>query len=157
MSYANRLQWDKSTNKKWEINKYSVVRRNCYSSANFWNPGDGNGNLLHYSYLESSMDQRGWWATVHVVTKSQTWLNTYACNFWKVNLPGLLPIKIHTTEVTSKSKHCKDKNSNWHYCLMKCFRTSFAWFCQPSIPCVSLEHLSLRCRQLPNVNSCFAG
>ena len=107
---------------------YCVVRRNCCSSANFWNPGDGNDNPLHCSYLQSMWSQ------------SQTWLNTHTCNFWKVNLLGLLPIKIHTAKVTSKSKHCKDKNSNWHYCLMKCFRASFAWFCQPSIPCVSLEH-----------------
>ena len=35
-------------------------------------PGEGNGNPLQYSCLEDSMDRGGWWATVHVVTKSQT-------------------------------------------------------------------------------------
>ena len=35
-------------------------------------PGDGHGNLLRYSCLESSMDRGAWWATVHGVTKSQT-------------------------------------------------------------------------------------
>ena len=34
-------------------------------------PGEGNGNLLQYSFLENSMDRRAWWATVHGVTKSQ--------------------------------------------------------------------------------------
>ena len=35
-------------------------------------PGEGNGNPLHYSCLENSMDREGaWWATVHGVTKSQ--------------------------------------------------------------------------------------
>ena len=27
---------------------------------------------LQYSYLENSIDRGGWWATVHVVTKSWT-------------------------------------------------------------------------------------
>ena len=35
-------------------------------------PGEGNGNPLQYSCLESSMDRGTWWATVHGVTKSQT-------------------------------------------------------------------------------------
>ena len=33
-------------------------------------PGEGNGNLLQYSCLKSSMDRGTWWATVHGVTKS---------------------------------------------------------------------------------------
>ena len=37
-------------------------------------PGEGNGNSLQYSCLENSMDRGAWWATVHEVTKSQTWL-----------------------------------------------------------------------------------
>ena len=35
-------------------------------------PGEGNGNPLHYSYLENSMDRGGWQATGHGVTKSRT-------------------------------------------------------------------------------------
>ena len=38
-------------------------------------PGEGNGNPLQYSCLENSMDRGAWWATVHGVTKSQTWLS----------------------------------------------------------------------------------
>ena len=34
-------------------------------------PGEGNGNPLLYSCLENPMH---WWATVHGVTKSWTWL-----------------------------------------------------------------------------------
>ena len=34
-------------------------------------PGEGHGNPLEYSCLENPMDRRGWWATVHGVTK--TW------------------------------------------------------------------------------------
>ena len=35
-------------------------------------PGEGNGNPLKYSCLESSMDRGAWWATVHRVAKNQT-------------------------------------------------------------------------------------
>ena len=35
-------------------------------------PGEGNGNPLQYSCLESPMDGGTWQATVHRVTKSQT-------------------------------------------------------------------------------------
>ena len=40
-------------------------------------PGGGNGNPLQYSCPENPMDRGAWWATVHVVTKSQTQLSTY--------------------------------------------------------------------------------
>ena len=35
-------------------------------------PGEGNGNPLQCSCLETSMDRGAWWATVHGVTNSQT-------------------------------------------------------------------------------------
>ena len=52
-------------------------------------PEEGNGNPLHYSCLENSMDGGAWWATVHGVTKGQTRLSdftllvvgTQICNF----------------------------------------------------------------------------
>ena len=34
--------------------------------------GGGHGNPLQYSCLESPIDRRAWWATVHRVAKSQT-------------------------------------------------------------------------------------
>ena len=37
-------------------------------------PGEGNGNPLQYSCLESSMNRGAWQATVHGVEKSQTQL-----------------------------------------------------------------------------------
>ena len=40
-------------------------------------PGDENGNLLQYSYLENPTDRVTWWATVHGVTNSQTRLSNY--------------------------------------------------------------------------------
>ena len=37
--------------------------------------GERNGNPFQYSCLENSMDRGAWQATVHSVTKSQTWLS----------------------------------------------------------------------------------
>ena len=37
-------------------------------------PGGGHGDPLQYSCLENSMDWEAWWAIVHGVAKSQTWL-----------------------------------------------------------------------------------
>ena len=37
-------------------------------------PGEGHGNPLQYSCLENPMDRGAWWATVHRIIKSQTWL-----------------------------------------------------------------------------------
>ena len=39
--------------------------------------GGGNGNPFQYSCLGNSMDTGAWWATVHGVIKSQTWLNNW--------------------------------------------------------------------------------
>ena len=39
-----------------------------------------NGNSVQYSCLKNPMDRGAWWATVHGVAKSQTWLGKYACS-----------------------------------------------------------------------------
>ena len=49
--------------------------------------GGGNGNLLQYSCLGNPMDRGALWATVHGVSKSQTWLkriSTRHVGLWKV-------------------------------------------------------------------------
>ena len=40
-------------------------------------PGEGHGNPLRYSCLESSMDRGAWWAIVHGATKSRTQLSDF--------------------------------------------------------------------------------
>ena len=40
-------------------------------------PGGGHGNPFQYSHPENSMDKGAWWATVHGVTNSQTWLSMH--------------------------------------------------------------------------------
>ena len=40
-------------------------------------PGGGYGNCLQDSCLGNPMAREVWWATVHTVSKSQTWLSTH--------------------------------------------------------------------------------
>ena len=41
-------------------------------------PGGGHGNPLQYSCLENPLDRGAWWATVHTVARSRTWLSDLA-------------------------------------------------------------------------------
>ena len=41
-------------------------------------PGEGTGNPLQYPCLETPMERGVWWATVHGVAKSWTWLSNWA-------------------------------------------------------------------------------
>ena len=62
-------------------------------------PREGNYNLIKYC-LENLMARGDWWATVHGVTKSQTWLSDWACihsysivimyRVWKTSLKNKL-------------------------------------------------------------------
>ena len=72
-----------SLNAAWGFLSGSDGKRIClqYRRTGFdlWvgkTPGKGNGNPLQYSYLENSTDREAWQATVHGVTKSQTWLRS---------------------------------------------------------------------------------
>ena len=40
-------------------------------------PGEGKGYPLQYSCLENPMDRGAWWAIIHGVAKSQTWLSDF--------------------------------------------------------------------------------
>ena len=43
--------------------------------------GEGNGTPLQYSCLENPMVGGAWWAAVHGVTKSRTWLSDFTFTF----------------------------------------------------------------------------
>ena len=43
--------------------------------------GEGNGAPLQYSCLTNPMERGAWWAAVHGVAKSQTWLNNFTFTF----------------------------------------------------------------------------
>ena len=68
---------------RWQSGKETACQ--CRRRKRMWvwslsqedSPREGNGNLLQYSCLENPMDGEAWWATVHGVTKSQTWLSNF--------------------------------------------------------------------------------
>ena len=71
-----------TTSTTWEFPGDSVHKESSYHSGDLGSiPGSGrslgrwNGNLFQYSCLENSMDRETWWATVHGVAKSWTWLS----------------------------------------------------------------------------------
>ena len=43
--------------------------------------GEGNGTPLQYSCLENPMDGGTWYAAVHGVAESQTWLSDFTSTF----------------------------------------------------------------------------
>ena len=57
-------------------------------------PGGGNGNPLQCSCLDNPMDRRAWWAAIHGVTESWTWLkqlsthsqtsSQHSCDRWQL-------------------------------------------------------------------------
>ena len=59
----------------------SGVESTCHAgdlgSISGWgrSPGGGNDNPLQFSCLGNPMDRGAWWATVHRVAESQTWLS----------------------------------------------------------------------------------
>ena len=62
--------------------------------------GEGNGTPLQYSCLENPMGGGAWWAAVHGVTKSWTWLSDFAFTFmhWRRKwqpTPVFLPRESH--------------------------------------------------------------
>ena len=46
--------------------------------------GGGHGNPLQYSCLENPMDRGAWWVIVHMVIKSQKWLNNWTLRLLNV-------------------------------------------------------------------------
>jgi len=53
-------------------------------------PGEENGNPLQYSCLENPMDGGAWWAAVHGVAKSRTWLSHFTTLLREASsVPGL--------------------------------------------------------------------
>ena len=81
--------WTTATNRNFfennnHINTYPGGSDSKESACNAWDPdlipglgrspGEVNGNPLTYSCLENSMGRGAWWATVHSVAKSWTWL-----------------------------------------------------------------------------------
>ena len=69
--------------------------------------GEGNGNPLQYFCLENPMDGGAWLATVHRVTKSQTWLS----NLTHTHLNWAFPWDSDVTVLRWSSSHWKRAGS----------------------------------------------
>ena len=64
---------------------YFAFRWRKWEKRYFWDQiaaeCEGNGTPLQYSCLENPMDRGAWWAAVHGVTKSRTWLSDFTFTF----------------------------------------------------------------------------
>ena len=59
-------------------------------------PGGGHGNSVQYSCLENPMDRGAWWAMVHRVSKSWTWLKRLSTQHDKIKYTHtFLTLKLH--------------------------------------------------------------
>ena len=63
--------------KKFSI--FKTIPRNCCDLCLL--VGEGNGTPLQHSCLENSMARGAWWAAVHGVAKSRTWLSDFTLTF----------------------------------------------------------------------------
>ena len=62
--------------------------------------GEGNGNPLQYSCLENPMGRGAWWAAVHGVSKSRTWLKWLSSSSMSIKSPTTLAIyEIHLIRI----------------------------------------------------------
>ena len=55
-------------------------------------PGGVIDNPLQYSCLRNPMNRGAWWATVHGVIKSWTWLSTHTHSIWAISHSHSFPI-----------------------------------------------------------------
>ena len=134
-----------------------------WTRFNIWSR-EGNGNPLQYSCLENPMDGGAWWAAVHGVTKSRTWLRDFTFTFhfhalekgmathssvlaWRIpgtGEPGGLPsMGSHRVghdwsdlaAAAAALSYCVSSSSSDHY-LNSAF-CCHLWFCLP-VHCLSV-------------------
>ena len=70
--------------------------------------GKGKGYPFQYSCLENSMDRGVWWATVHRVAKSQTWLSDFhflSLHSWTASLDTSLKMLLAVSYIALKLWH----------------------------------------------------
>ena len=81
---TEQLNWTQGNNKVFPVG--SVVKNPPVNAGHAGlipglgrSAGEGNSHTLQYSCLKNLMDSGAWWATVHGVTNSQTWLSMHVC------------------------------------------------------------------------------
>ena len=111
-------------------------------------PGEGNGNPLQYSCLENFMDRGTWWAPVHGVTKSRTWLNDWTLPLSPFYYSKLVNI---SAEILCGTYHVA--TLNYEYC-MHCvhYLTYFLPMTPEDITIIILQMRKLRHRKVNWLN-----
>ena len=87
----------------WQVNSAPLSHQGSPVISFFYHlcllGGEDNSNPLQYSCLESSMDRGVWWAAVHRVAQSRTWLkwrSMHACLLGPHTAPQLIIIFFKT-------------------------------------------------------------
>ena len=70
--------------------------------------GEGNGNSLQYSCLENPMNRGAWRATVHGVSKNQTWLSN-----WHTQENRIIWMHVHSQTWKLELENSENKISDW--------------------------------------------
>ena len=92
-------------------------------------PGEGHGNPLQYSCLENPMDRGAWWATVHRVAKSWTWLKRLNMHI-VTKLKNYCLRETNQASISETKKICHNFNLPFFHCVsLNNFILSYCWLC----------------------------
>jgi len=109
-------------------------------------PGEGNSNPLQYSCLENPVDGGAWWATVLMVSKSQTRLSNFQYHCLRVTL-WVCDLVTHSCPSVWDPVDCSPSGSSVHGILQA---RILQWVAMPSSRGSSQTHGSnpglLHCR-----------
>ena len=72
-----RMDWSRDSQESSPTPQFQSINSSLLSSLY----GEGNGNTLQYSCLETPTDRGAWWAAVHGIAKNQTRLSYFTFTF----------------------------------------------------------------------------
>ena len=75
--WKHYAKWNKLNTKEY------IPYNSTYMRYLEYKDGEGSGTPLQHSCLENPMDGGDWWATVHGVTRSWTWLSDFTFMHWR--------------------------------------------------------------------------
>ena len=90
-------------------------------------PGEGPGNPLHYSCLETLVDRGAWWATAHGVAKSQTHLSMHTHTGYHSHMSGIIR-KISVKSYWKIFLWCDTFLIPWYFQISRNEKTWKIWF-----------------------------
>ena len=93
-----------------------------YWRATLMTPGEGNGKPFQYPGLGNPMDRGAWWATVHGVAKSHTWLSDWAHSWLEVKNAHSKGFNEHGWDITGLNGFTRSLLCSWVLDLIFCPR-----------------------------------